>query len=1192
MERTRNNSEDLKIWQWNCRSLKKKRGAFSQYIASIDKPPHVIALQEVGKEKPSIAGYNTYMPDREGGRVATLVAKHVTVKQHEVGGTSVEHNIIEIIPSKKETPSFFIMNIYSPPSSRKDVFHKLFEKVIKLSDRRLLIIGDFNAPHPAWGYRQSVLKGTKLYEAVNKLHLTMLTDPSSPTRIGNSVEADTTPDLAFIMTATGRWVNTEQSFGSDHTIAEIEVSIACSKKYIRKQRITDWNRFREERALLEGPESDNDLTQWTKRLSEHERKYTREISITDEIPEVDSRLVNLWEARHSLVKRWKRQKLNRKLKAKIAQITAKALEHADVLARSNWHQKCNAMQGTLGTARTWSLLRHLLDPANNKQQTKHTIKKIVHDYPGTNEELIRTLKERYIGEPTEISYPEYRGRKNEELDEEIQANEVIRAAQELTRNTAPGKDRIQNKLLKNLDLYSYHKLTEYMNQVWRSGELPKEWKHAEITLIPKPGKRPDIENLRPISLTSCIGKLMEHVILNRLQPYLEDKGVFTDTMFGFRPRLSTQDVFLQIKEDILEPAARPRPQTVVALDIKGAFDNVGHELILNNLESTGCGERMYNYVRDFLRERTATIGIGEIRSETLKVPNKGTPQGSVLSPTLFNLAMAKLPERLSGLEYIKHSIYADDLTLWTTGGSAGQKQDGLQEAVEVVQEYLESGNLRCAPEKSEIITIKGQVGNDEPEIKINLKDGTNIPRVQHMRVLGMHLQSNGKAAYSVKMLGNTITQISHMMSRVSSRQHGLKEPDLIKMVQALLVSRILYAAPYLRLTRGDREKIDVMIKKAYKQALGLPVYTPNEKLMALGVHNTYMELASAHLASQRERLAETRTGRAVLGSLRIPVPHTMEKTEKLPKEIRAQLSFSPIPKNMHSEINKGRREARAKAIKNMAEKAPIVLYTDAAIYPDKKAATVAVVDKELREVNIASIRATEAAEAEEVAIALAIIEANAKNEENEQIIITDSQTAIKRLRAGLASQLSIRLLQKHPTSTRNKIRIVWTPGHESVEGNEAAHASARAGVNRAPNTEETDEAIPVVNKYSQILEYLRDARRRYPPPHKELARDEATAWRQIQTGTFPNLALLNKISPTRYNKKCPHCEEYADLYHTTWACMKNPTLPHDTTQTVETWETSLTSLSLDDQRALVNRARAAAESSGALDRGPRPGQSP
>ncbi|KAG0414877.1 hypothetical protein HPB47_007954 [Ixodes persulcatus] len=353
-----------------------------------------------------------------------------------------------------------------------------------------------------------------------------------------------------------------------------------------------------------------------------------------------------------------------------------------------------------------------------------------------------------------------------------------------------------------------------------------------------------------------------------------------------------------------------------------------------------------------------------------------------------------------------------------------------------------------------------------------------------------------------------------------------------------------------------------------------------------------MELASAHLASQRERLAETRTGRAVLGSLRIPVPHTMEKTEKLPKEIRAQLSFSPIPKNMHSEINKGRREARAKAIKNMAEKAPIVLYTDAAIYPDKKAATVAVVDKELREVNIASIRATEAAEAEEVAIALAIIEANAKNEENEQIIITDSQTAIKRLRAGLASQLSIRLLQKHPTSTRNKIRIVWTPGHESVEGNEAAHASARAGVNRAPNTEETDEAIPVVNKYSQILEYLRDARRRYPPPHKELARDEATAWRQIQTGTFPNLALLNKISPTRYNKKCPHCEEYADLYHTTWACMKNPTLPHDTTQTVETWETSLTSLSLDDQRALVNRARAAAESSGALDRGPRPGQSP
>ncbi|KAM7297981.1 hypothetical protein ISCGN_023132 [Ixodes scapularis] len=178
-------------------------------------------------------------------------------------------------------------------------------------------------------------------------------------------------------------------------------------------------------------------------------------------------------------------------------------------------------------------------------------------------------------------------------------------------------------------------------------------------------------NLRPISLTSCVGKLLEHMVQNRLSPYIEDNGHFPTTMYGFRPHLSTQDVLLQLKEEIIDRLTSTHKRCIVALDIKGAFDNISHQAILQGLTSIDCGQRTYDYITAFLTGRTATIGIGHLRSNTFKTISKGTPQGSVISPLLFNIAMKDLPPLLQNIPHLRHAIYADDLTLWTPTGSMG-----------------------------------------------------------------------------------------------------------------------------------------------------------------------------------------------------------------------------------------------------------------------------------------------------------------------------------------------------------------------------------------------------------------------------------------------------------------------------------------------------------------------------------------
>ncbi|KAM7298867.1 venom metalloproteinase antarease-like TtrivMP_A [Ixodes scapularis] len=210
----------------------------------------------------------------------------------------------------------------------------------------------------------------------------------------------------------------------------------------------------------------------------------------------------------------------------------------------------------------------------------------------------------------------------------------------------------------------------------------QQWKHADVTLIPKPGKPLNPKNLRPISLTSCVGKLFEHMAHDRLSPHVEGKGYFPDTMYGFRPHLSTQDILLQLKEEVLDSLNNHSKRSILALDIKGAFDNISHQAILQGVASTNCGERTYKYFASFLTNRTATVGIGHLRSDTFATIPNVTPQGSVVSPLLFNIAMKDSPPLLQAIPNLHHAIYADDLTLWVPTRSPGDQQDALQAAIQ------------------------------------------------------------------------------------------------------------------------------------------------------------------------------------------------------------------------------------------------------------------------------------------------------------------------------------------------------------------------------------------------------------------------------------------------------------------------------------------------------------------------------
>lgn len=308
------------IWQWNCRGYRRKRGTLLQYIGNRNISPDVIALQETNCD-PSLQGYVAYTHKNTNNaatpsRAATLVAKHIPSIDHSFPHhTDIPHVFTEILPKQKNHPSLFILNVYSPPQKAKhDDFKGLFHDAVRLSRPRensLVILGDFNAAHTTWGYAKESAKGRKLAQAISTFHLTIMTEPDHPTRIGNSVCRDTCPDLTLTRTqASCTWSNLEESLGSDHFILETEVCDGGRfARKLRPLRLTNWDQFRSRRGTPQTgsptPESRDVITsirEWTQQLRDDVDRATKKVQPSSETPAIDPHLLHLWDARRGLTR--------------------------------------------------------------------------------------------------------------------------------------------------------------------------------------------------------------------------------------------------------------------------------------------------------------------------------------------------------------------------------------------------------------------------------------------------------------------------------------------------------------------------------------------------------------------------------------------------------------------------------------------------------------------------------------------------------------------------------------------------------------------------------------------------------------------------------------------------------------------------------------------------------------------------
>ena len=215
--------------------------------------------------------------------------------------------------------------------------------------------------------------------------------------------------------------------------------------------------------------------------------------------------------------------------------------------------------------------------------------------------------------------------------------ELLVSIKQLTSGKAPGADGIPPDIFIHGGTSIVEELHKLFTLIWEEGEVPQEFKDAEVVhLYKNKGDQKDCNNHRGISLLCIAGKIFARLILNRLFKHIVDIGIIPESQCGFYPGRGTTDMNFALRQVMEKCRLHSEDLYLLFIDLTKAFDTVNRPGLWAILEKVGCPKHFVGLIQSFHDGMNVTVREGGDRSQPFGVTS-GTKQGCVLAPTLFSI---------------------------------------------------------------------------------------------------------------------------------------------------------------------------------------------------------------------------------------------------------------------------------------------------------------------------------------------------------------------------------------------------------------------------------------------------------------------------------------------------------------------------------------------------------------------------
>jgi hypothetical protein len=287
--------------------------------------------------------------------------------------------------------------------------------------------------------------------------------------------------------------------------------------------------------------------------------------------------------------------------------------------------------------------------------------------------------------------------------EEVSITEkmVREKIRKLKPDSAAGPDEIGPRILKELEAVLTTPLVEIFRKSISTGEVPDEWKKANVTPIFKKGTKKDPGNYRPVSLTSVCCKMLESILRDALMDHLTCNNLLKASQHGFMPGKSCTTNLLEFFEKTTQAIDAGLPFDVIFLDFAKAFDKVPRERLLEKLRAHGVQGRALNWIRNWLTGRKQRVVLNGKFSAWAEVLS-GVPQGSVLGPILFLIFINDLDVAAVMIDILRK--FADDTKLGQTV-STPEERELLQQALDKLCEWSEKWGMEFNVKKCKVMHL-------------------------------------------------------------------------------------------------------------------------------------------------------------------------------------------------------------------------------------------------------------------------------------------------------------------------------------------------------------------------------------------------------------------------------------------------------------------------------------------------------